>query len=107
LIPLGEITGATDLCFGATNTYSVAPVAGANTYEWHVPSDASIVYTQGDTLVAVTFGSTSGNVTVTAGADCDTSIASLSVNIVPPLQACRISVMVTLSSIRYPLFRMP
>lgn len=87
LIPLGEITGATDLCFGATNTYSVAPVAGANTYEWQVPSDASIVYTQGDTLVAVTFGSTSGNVTVTAGADCDTSIASLPVNVVPPLQA--------------------
>ncbi len=87
LVPLGEITGASTLCFGTTNTYSVAPVSGANTYQWQVPSDASIIYSQGDTLIAVTFGSTSGNVTVIAGADCDTSIALLEVNVVPPLAA--------------------
>lgn len=87
ITPLGNITGESNLCFGTTTTYSVAPVTGANSYEWQVPSDATVVFSQGDTLVAVTFGAESGNVTVIAGADCDTSIASFPVIIIPPLQA--------------------
>lgn len=87
LVPLGAITGETTICNGATTTYSIAPVNGANTYAWDVPADASVVYIQGDTLIAVTFGVTSGNISVVAGADCDTSIAQLNVTVIPPLQA--------------------
>ncbi|MEO6168762.1 MAG: T9SS type A sorting domain-containing protein [Chitinophagales bacterium] len=85
LVPLGNITGETTVCNGATFTYSISPVNGAISYEWSVPEDASVVFIQGDTLITVTFGVASGTISVVAGADCDTSLAQLPVIVIPPL----------------------
>ncbi|MFN5031799.1 MAG: beta strand repeat-containing protein, partial [Flavobacteriia bacterium] len=75
----GSITGATSLCENATNnTYSITAVSGASSYNWTVPSGASIASGQGTTSVVVDFGSTSGNVSVTATNSCGTSAAATS-----------------------------
>lgn len=83
---LGKIDGAKTVCNGATKNYSIAPVSGANSYQWTVPPDASYVFLSGDTAIKVTFGVTSGLITVVAGADCDTSISEAFITVTPPLQ---------------------
>jgi hypothetical protein len=78
----GAITGNTGPCQGATADYSIAPVPGANSYNWTVPSGASILSGQTTTSISVGWGNTSGNVTVTAANSCGNSAASqLAVNL--------------------------
>jgi hypothetical protein len=79
----GAITGNTSPCQNATGiTYSISPVSGATTYTWTVPSGATIVSGQGTTSITVNFGTTSGNISVTAGNSCGTSTAqTLAVNL--------------------------
>ena len=61
------ITGPSEVCEGATDVaYSIAPVHGANYYNWTVPSGSSITSGQGTTNITVTFGASSGNITVSA-----------------------------------------
>ncbi len=72
----GTISGNATPCMGATEYYSIAPVAGATNYTWTVPAGATIVSGQGSVSAGVQWGMTSGNVTVTAGNNCGTSAAS-------------------------------
>jgi hypothetical protein len=72
----GAISGNTSPCMGATVTYSIASVAGATSYNWTVPSGASILSGQNTISISVLWGLSSGNVAVTAGNNCGNSPAS-------------------------------
>ena len=73
----GSITGSTMVCQNAMGVvYSVKVVPSATGYSWTVPSGASIISGQGSTAIAVNFGTTGGNVCVTANNACGTSAAS-------------------------------
>ncbi|MES2797040.1 MAG: T9SS type A sorting domain-containing protein, partial [Bacteroidota bacterium] len=75
----GTITGSTSVCVGANGVnYSITPVIGAISYLWTVPSGATINSGQGETQLAVNFGTpVSGNVTVQAFNGCEYSAASI------------------------------
>ncbi|NTW33249.1 MAG: DUF2341 domain-containing protein, partial [Bacteroidetes bacterium] len=73
------ITGNSFICVTSGQSYSISPIAGATTYTWSAPADASIVSGQGTTSITVDFGVSSGNVSVTAGNSCGTNTSSLSV----------------------------
>jgi hypothetical protein len=78
----GPITGPVSVCAGSTQTYSISPVSGASSYAWTVPGGAVINSGQGTTSISVTFGSTSGPITVTPSNSCGSSApASLSVTV--------------------------
>jgi len=73
----GAITGLTSVTNGQVGVvYSIAPVPGATTYTWSVPSGSTITAGQGTTSITVTFGATSGDVCVTASNTCGTSASS-------------------------------
>jgi len=59
----GSITGSATVCPGSTNTYSVAPVSGATSYTWTLPSGWSGNSTNNS--IDATAGS-SGTISVTA-----------------------------------------
>ncbi len=61
------------LACSAGITYTIAAVAGASLYNWTVPFGATITAGQGTTSITVTWGSTSGNVTVIASNSCGSS----------------------------------
>ena len=70
------ITGNTNPCLGSTNTYTIVPnpVSGTNiTYNWSVPSGATINSGSGTVSISVTLGSVSGNVDVYASNPCGNS----------------------------------
>ncbi len=69
----GTITGATTVCDASNQTYSIAAVAGATSYEWTLPSGWSGTSTTNS--ITVTAGSAGGDITVTATNACGTSIA--------------------------------
>ncbi len=74
----GSITGNVSPCINANSViYSIVPVSGANSYTWTAPGDATITAGQGTTSVTVNFGSSSGNMTVTASNSCGSSSASI------------------------------
>ncbi|MFM7104895.1 MAG: T9SS type A sorting domain-containing protein, partial [Flavobacteriales bacterium] len=55
----GTISGpSTNVCAGTTQTYSIASVTNATTYQWTAPANASIVSGQGTTTVVVSFSTT-------------------------------------------------
>jgi hypothetical protein len=73
----GTITGITCVATGqAGYTFSISSVSNANAYTWTVPTGASITSGQGTTSITVTFGTTAGNITVTADNSCGSSSAS-------------------------------
>lgn len=73
----GSISGNTDVCSNSSgNVYTISPVAGATTYTWNVPDGAGVTSGQGTTDATISFGTTSGLVTVSAGNSCGTSNAS-------------------------------
>ncbi|MCX6245046.1 MAG: hypothetical protein NTU98_10115 [Bacteroidetes bacterium] len=86
LVSAGTITGPASVCINATGQgYSIATVTGATGYTWTVPSGANITAGQNTTSITVTFGSTSGNVSVFATNTCSTSSTSTyAVSVVPP-----------------------
>lgn len=64
------ITGLSPVCAGQTGvTYSVTNTS-TSTYNWTVPSGASIASGQGTNSITVDFGSSSGNITVTETGIC-------------------------------------
>ncbi len=75
------ISGITNVCSyagTATNVvYTITAVSGANSYNWTVPSDASIVSGQGTTSLTVNYAGSfvSGNIAVQSVAGCGSSIA--------------------------------
>lgn len=80
----GSITGTSSICSGTTNTYSISPVAGANSYTWTLPSGWSGTSTTNS--ITTTASATSGNITVTANNACGSSIAAtlpITVNSIP------------------------
>ena len=80
----GTISGSTAPCMGATESYSIASVPGATSYNWNVPSGASIQSGQNTTAISVLWGMTSGNVSVSAGNSCGNGAASqLAVTLTP------------------------
>jgi hypothetical protein len=83
----GVISGPTDGVCNATNaTYSVAPIAGASSYNWTVPSSATIVSGAGTNAITVNYSGifTSGTISVSASNGCGTGSArSLTVRATP------------------------
>lgn len=69
----GPIAGSATQCAGATTqVYSVAPVANATSYDWHIPSDWTITSGLGTNSITVTVGTVSNNVYVNAINACGT-----------------------------------
>jgi hypothetical protein len=85
----GAITGdAQSVCAGSSRTYSIAAVAGANSYFWSVPAGASINSGIGTTSINVTFPAnfTSGVISVRAQSNCGLGNArSMNVYSVPAI----------------------
>ena len=80
----GVITGSSSVCANATGNYSIVLVPNATTYTWTVPVGSTINSGQGTNTINATFGSSSGNITVTAGNTCGTSAASTFVLTISP-----------------------
>lgn len=73
----GVITENTAFCNGSTgNVYTISAVTGATSYTWVVPTGSTITAGQGTISITVTFGSTAGNIDVTASNNCGNSVAS-------------------------------
>ena len=68
----GTITGSSSVCANSTVAYSISNVPNATTYNWTYPS-GSTISGQGLSSVSITFGTASGNITVTASNSCGTS----------------------------------
>ncbi|MEO6669676.1 MAG: M12 family metallo-peptidase [Ferruginibacter sp.] len=68
----GAITGATTVCPGSTQTYSVSAVSGASGYTWTLPSGWSGTSTSNS--IIVTAGTVAGNISVSASNGCGTSV---------------------------------
>ncbi len=68
----GIISGPTSVCSYSTNTYAVASVTGASSYNWTLPGDWS-GSSSVDSIIA-TSGLSSGNITVSAANICGTSL---------------------------------
>ena len=80
----GTISGSASVCENSTGTYSISAVTNATGYNWTVPVGATINSGQNTTSINVTFGTTSGNITVTANNSCGTSAAqTLAVTVDP------------------------
>lgn len=72
----GVISGATAVCSGTTEPYSVATVAGASTYNWSVTANGTIATGQGTKNITTTWGSAAGGqaLNVTTSNACGTSL---------------------------------
>ncbi|MCA6363425.1 MAG: VCBS repeat-containing protein [Bacteroidetes bacterium] len=84
----GSITGPTSVCQGQTNVpFSVVPVANATTYNWSLPSGATIVSGTGTSSILVNFSNsaTSNFITVNGVNSCGNGVSSapLSVTVLP------------------------
>jgi hypothetical protein len=81
----GAITGQNSICGTPSSVpYNIASVPGASTYTWSVPPGANITGGQGTISITVNYpgGSSSGNVSVTAGnGTCTTSPSVLPVTV--------------------------
>lgn len=63
----GAISGLEEICTNQTGVeYSISAVAGTTTYNWTVPTGATVTAGQGSTGVTVTFGVVAGPVCVSA-----------------------------------------
>lgn len=69
-----SIFGASSQCSGASGeTYSIIAIPGAVTYTWTLPAGWAITGGLNTTNIIVTTGTTSGDISVTAGNSCYTS----------------------------------
>lgn len=82
---VGTISGQTTICGTPSGvSYSISAVSGATSYVWTAPPGAIIVSGQGTTNVSITYnaGSSSGNVSVTAGnGSCNTAPGTLAITV--------------------------
>ncbi len=73
----GSIGGSSTFPHNQTGaSYSVAAISGATTYTWTIPGDATIASGQGTDSLTINFGTSNGNICVTAGNICGTSTSS-------------------------------
>ncbi len=73
----GTITGnALAIGSSSNNLYSISPVNNASNYTWTLPAGSFVTAGQGTDSILVTFGTISGNISVTAGNSCGTSSSS-------------------------------
>lgn len=70
----GAITGADAPCAGSTQTYSIASVTGATSYNWILPPGWTGTSTTNS--ITITVGTANGNISVAAGNTCGSSAAS-------------------------------
>jgi hypothetical protein len=71
------ITGPVTVCNGNVNKlYTIPAVLYATSYVWTVPSGSTITSGLGTNTIRVTFGATSGNVTVTPSNSCGVGATS-------------------------------
>lgn len=91
-----SINGATSVCQGDTVTYSVPAQTGAVSYNWTVPTGASILAGQGtDSVDVVWSGSTSGQICATWTDTCTASqpfCVNVTVNPTPTMSLSNIVV---------------
>ena len=97
--PAGVITGPTSVCANsAGKVYSIAAITNATGYSWTVPAGAIITLGNNTTTITVTFGTTSGNVTVFGTGPCGNGTPNslaVTVNALPvptitgPASACQ------------------
>ncbi|MBL0341998.1 MAG: T9SS type A sorting domain-containing protein [Bacteroidetes bacterium] len=82
------ISGPNSVCQGESSlSYSIVPIAGANSYLWTVPSGASIISGGVTESIIVDWGTSSGPVTVRAINNCGqsgTKVLNVNIN-------CRLS----------------
>ncbi len=80
----GTITGASSVCVGSSQTYSIAAVPGATSYTWTLPSGWS--GSSVSTSITATAGASGGNISVTANNTCgsgDIRTLNISVSDIP------------------------
>ena len=70
VVPVGPVSGPTPVCSGTSQTFSVAPIAGATGYTWTVPSGSTITSGINTNSITVNMGSASGNICVTPIVPC-------------------------------------
>ena len=91
LVTPGAVSGSSVVCAGQTGvSYTVTPVSGAVSYQWVLPSGASISLGSGTNTVKVDFGSVTGDICVSATNSCGTSLQSCKnviVNVIPAVPA--------------------
>jgi hypothetical protein len=81
----GPITGPTTVCGNSTGKiYSVVPIVNATGYTWTVPPGAVITAGSNTNSITVTFGNSSGNVSVFGTNTCGSgSVSNLAVTVNP------------------------
>jgi hypothetical protein len=77
--PAGPISGPAAVCAGGIATYTISSTAGASGFLWTLPPGATINAGQNTTSVSVTFGISTGSVTIISSNSC----GSGSVNSIP------------------------
>ncbi|CAN5649580.1 hypothetical protein BH11BAC1_BH11BAC1_19990 [soil metagenome] len=80
-------TGTTSVCPSDVEMYSTSGSAGATSYLWTIPSDAIILGSSTGSSIIVFWGSTSGNISVTAVNACGSSETSDDLSIT--VNSCR------------------
>lgn len=66
----GPITGDNSVCWQDTAVYTIPALSGSGSYTWSVPTDATILSGQGDTMIVVLWGGIAGNVSVSGENSC-------------------------------------
>jgi beta-glucanase (GH16 family) len=79
LIVIGPVLAEPE---AAGKTYKIANIPAA-TFNWTVPTGATIVSGQGTNMITVNWGNTGGNVSVTVANSCGTVTRSLAVTVSP------------------------
>ena len=83
----GAITGPASVCANSTGiVYTVGAITNATSYTWTLPAGATITAGTGTNTITVTFGATSGNITVAGVGICmtgGTSSLAITVNALP------------------------
>jgi len=78
----GTLAGPLNVCSGQSITYSVSPVAGADTYYWTLPS--GWVGSSSNTSITVTTGASGGTLIAHAQNDCGTSGSQTAITVQNP-----------------------
>lgn len=65
--------GAVNVCAGATENYSIPPIAGVSAYSWSISGSGSIVSGQGTTAVVVNWAGSNDTICINATGTCGVS----------------------------------
>ncbi len=97
----GVISASALICPGTIQAFTITSVPNATTYTWSVPIGWTINSGQGSTTIITTAGNAgqNGNVSVTAGNSCGTSLASSTAVIVSPAAPVNLGVIAGTSNV--------